>query len=289
MQEQPDFSLLLPEATLESHAAQERRIVKTRFSLSVWLAVVGGALAPVTSQATLLTNSTQLFLSGPNVISLAAVHFYYSNAPSSLPATNQVTAPVQGVTVQNLNVLAYDNVPFALSGGGTLTANLPFSANDTGSARSQTPNTTITGMGADEAPTEDWVRPLVYFDRDNLTTATLSFQFGLALSNVPVTVQILGGDAGWANGTLNAKLGGFGNPVVASFTTDGTTTTADIMTFDATTDGAGNLNVYLDMAGSAGRFAGLSGVIVAIPEPSTVMLAGAGALLVAWSVRRRRS
>lgn len=223
------------------------------------------------AMATPFTNSNQLLLSD----NLAAVNFYY-NPDSVFGGNTPVTSAIQGVMFDNLNVVSDNNVAFSLTGGGTLTADLPNTT--AGDGRSQGV-TAITGTGADTTGAQELATAISYFAGGE--TGTLSFSFGAGNANVPVYVQLVGGDQGWV-GTLTASV----NAVpLGSFTSVGNSESPQITTFTTTTDAGGDL--LIDLAAS-GSFVGLAGVIVSVPEPSSfaMLLFGSTAMFL---LRRKRS
>lgn len=229
------------------------------------------------------TDSSQLRMAG----NLAAVNFYYNPHDGDANGNVQVASPIQGVGIQNLNVVSDNLTPFALTAGGSLTINLPNT--DSSSARA----TTASIGGADAAAATQLATSISYFAAGD--TGSLNFALGTGHANQNVDVQIVGGTEGW-QGALTASVGG--NPV-GSLSVDsnpsapGNSSFIELLTFVAHTDNSGNLEI--DLAGTPSSFYpnspyyGIAGVIVSTPEPSSITLLGFAAFgLAAFATRRRR-
>ncbi len=215
------------------------------------------------------TSSSQLLMSQ----NVAAVNFYYSSHDGDPNGGVQVTAPIQGVAFQNLDVVNNNLLPVTLSGGGALTIDLP----NTTSLDARAESATI--GGPDGAAATQLATSISYFS--GVDSGSLKFSFGSALANSNVYVQIVGGDEGWS-GKFTASVGGTAEGTISG---DSNTSTAQLLTFVTKTDGSGNLEV--DLKGNS-DYAGIAGVIVSTPEPSTFVLGLAGLVGLAAAIRRRR-
>jgi hypothetical protein len=230
-----------------------------------------------------LTNSSQLQMQD----NAAAVSFYYSPQGGDVGSDTQVTGTIKGVAIQNLNVVSENTLAFPLTAGGNLTIDFPHT--DSGSGRA----TTASIGGPDGAAATQFATAISYFTSGD--TGTMDFAFGAGHANQPMNVELVGGTSEWL-GALTASVGG--NPV-GVMTTDlqpGANDRAfiQLLTFHATTDGSGNLDITLTGTPSSNYpnspFFGIAGVIVNTPEPSSIALFGLGAAgLAACAVRRRRN
>lgn len=222
----------------------------------------------------LFTDSNQLNLTNRDVLS--AVNFYDST-PVTTGSGQQVTGTIQGVSFLNLDHQTQTTA-------GALTASFPHA----GDGRAQNNvDSTITGTGVDEVPAEQLAKALTYWNLGG-SAGSLSYSFGLLNANKLVEVQLIGGDENWS-GLLDVKIGGISQGTMQG---DSSNSTADLLTFNTLTDGAGNL--VLDISVISGNFYGLAGAIVTAeipppppaPEPTSLALLAFGALVLA---RRRRS
>ena len=235
------------------------------------------------------TDSSQLALGGTT---LAAVNFYEAAAQPTGPFSprgRQVTGTIQGVTFQNSDFVGNDDMAFALTAGGTLTADFPFVDDFGSNGRSQDVVGTITGTGADEVNAEDLATAITFLSPAQNGSGKLSFAFGAGQANTDVTVQLVGGDENW-DGVMAASVA---DVVMGTITGDRDRTTSELLTFATTTDNSGNL--VIDLTVTSGNFIGLAGVIVSTepvvpsPEPSTFGLTALGTLLLVIGRRRQRS
>ncbi len=255
-------------------------------ALAICCLLVASLFAATAQAGTVqFTDSSQLQMAN----NAAAVSFYYSPNAGDANGNVQVTGTIQGVAIQNLNVVNDNLTPFALTGGGSLTIDLPHT--DSGSARS----TTASIGGADGAAATQLATAISYFSAGD--PGSMDFAFGPGHANQNVTVQIVGGTEGWY-GALTASVGG--NPV-GTLSVDlnpsapGNNSFIELLTFKAQTNNSGNLDIGL--AGTPSSFYpsspyyGIAGVVVSVvtPEPSSITLLGLAAFgLAAFAVRRRR-
>jgi len=158
----------------------------------------------------------------------------------------------------------------------------------------RTANTASTISGPDEAVLERIANGINFYSA--ATNGTLTF------GNLPATqrveVQLITGDAA---SNFNNWAGVFDLSVIDTVTsvwtsvgtfqagTEPNNWDAQLATFDAFTDAAGNLQIYVDQIIS-GQHAGVAGVAVyTIPEPSTLALWALGLIcLAAWRLRRTK-
>ena len=222
------------------------------------------ALASAAQAGTVdFTSSTQLNLAGRDV--LAAVSFHDSTRGNvlyeTLPTFYQdventlVTAPIQGVTIQNFDWQA--STTLSLSAGGTLeltNLNNPIGrANFVGS---------IFGANGDEQEQAGRFATDILTDNNGPTIGTLTFT-GLPVST-DVEVQMTGGGAWEAGSILSAQIDGVEMGIITS--KGNATYGVELLTFAGTTDSLGGLEI--DLTTSDKYKVGINGVIVTVAGPS---------------------
>ena len=219
------------------------------------------------------TDSNQLNLANRQILS--AVSFYH--ATGGQPNSNvTVTGPIQGATIANFD---YSTVTTL----NELTLNAPNPTVD----RGQTGGS-IVGTGPDQPFAVELARSFTFWSGSQL--GSLSYAFGSGFANTAVQVQLVGGDTGW-DGVMQATANAIIKGTMAGDNNGGT---AEILTFNAITNGSGNLVV--DLTVTSGNFFGLAGAFVTaeippplVPEPSTFVLLGLGTLAIGSIGRRHRA
>ncbi len=200
-----------------------------------------------------------------------AVNFRY-NSPA-------VTGSLHGIRFDNITLSGSTPPagPFDLTANptkATLELNFPFTSDNAG--RNQNAGVT----GTDAAAANAVFSEVFYIGGTNHPSATMTFS-GLDPSK-EVYVQLLGGDSNW-NGDLLVKAN---SEIVGTWTSvaDSNPNTGSLYGFFTQVDPQGRLE--LDFSITAGNFAGISGVILSVPEPSALLLLAFGFLTLL--ARRRK-
>jgi len=245
-----------------------------------------------------------------NSTEIAQVESYLQDkwmTPSSLEAgqlthTSQINPngrPVLGAantiftgqgTGGTVNGVQFDDAIWGTS--TTLSTGVTFLGSVAGGVR--TANTAGTISGPDEAVLERIANGINFYNVG--TNGTLTF--GNLPRSRPVFVQLITSDAA---SNFNNWGGVFDISIIDTVTSMSTSIgrfqagtepnnyDAQLATFSAMTDAAGNLQIYVDQL-LAGQHAGIAGVVVlGIPEPSTFLIWALGLMGLAGYARRRRN
>lgn len=259
--------------------------MKNKSTLSLAAAVAAAfTLAPAAQAATVMsfTSSGQLNLSGRTV--LAAVNLYDADRgntpydgtenPFYTDGENtQMTGTLQGVTFQNYDYEDGTTLVAALnlSAGGTLTT-----VYNNALGRANSVGQIFLANGDDDEQAGRLATDIVYNNVDG-DYGTLTFA-GLAPLTL-VEIQLVGGGVHNATASITANTGTDSGAITAS---GNSPYGAELLTLSGTTDGSGGLVINMT---SSTKNVGISGVIVTVPEPSTMLLLGLGGL---GLLRRRR-
>ena len=198
------------------------------------------ALAPATQAATIVqTSSADLNLTGRDV--LAAVNFY---DPARIGDGQRTAGAIQGVDFDDFSCTTDDTgSPIALSAGAAGATLSTVIAQDPGREYGSDP-TALAFSGPDATEAENLANGGMYFQ--DSVGATLTFAFGGSYASTAVEVQMLGGGV-WARtdrtGELVMSVGASGP--LGGLEDRGT---PDLLTFNATTDGSGNLVIDIENA-----------------------------------------
>jgi len=215
-----------------------------------------------------LTLTTQILAPDANYGQLAAA----VNLKYSTQAGVAAAGSVNGISFQDIDWLGGTQ---ALAQGGDITIALPG-----GTERTRAQNTAGTISGPDEAVLESIANTINYLGAGE----TLTFDLTGLSPNTDARVQLIGGDQGWF-GDFQVLVNG--DWALWDTVGDSDATTASLLTAFGATDGAGDLEIVVNQVG--GNYAGIAGLIVTIPEPSTFGLTALGLLgLLGWGRRTRK-
>jgi hypothetical protein len=241
----------------------------SKSTLSLAAAVAAAFTLAPTAQAdtVVLTSSTQLNLAGRDV--LAAVNFY--DADRRVPIVYHVpVGSIQGTSFSNFDLGATQ--PFSVA-EGTLSMTAPSGNEGREFNQAAFPGAILTGTFGGPAADATQAEFLAGAGWFTISDIPMTFDFGAEWANTDVEVQLLAGGV-WNKGPthrgeLTASVGG---DVKGSIVELGT---ADLLTFQTTTDANGDLLIDWDFSGGtlASRDIMFMGAIVTVvPDPTSFPL-----------------